>query len=148
MSTGLAEGRTHAFGVPASRGLSALVTLPRATIERGQPVAVGVTLQNTGAGHAVPTGNPFKATKVDVVLLDANGKDLAPAGTTTFERKVEAAAPYRTLSDNRIPAGGTARIDHTFTPNVKGAAGHGALEVRLTSGGQTVVLQRIGVEIR
>ncbi|MFZ5475652.1 MAG: multiheme c-type cytochrome [Myxococcota bacterium] len=147
MATGLAEGRTHAFSADPARAMSVLVSLPKASIQRGQPVVVKLTLQNTGAGHAIPTGNPFRAVRVDVVLLDANGKELAPAGSTTFERKVEAVAPYRTVSDNRVAAGGQARVEHTFTPNVKGAPGHGAVEVRLTSGDETVVLQRIGVDV-
>lgn len=138
---------SHTMDADPRRALSVLVKVGAATIQRGQPVLVEVTLQNTGAGHSFPTGNPFKQARVDLVLVDAAGKDLAPAFSTTLARKVETTAPYKTLSDNRLPAGGTTKLSTTFTPNVKGAAGHGALEVRLLHGGAPIVLQRIGLDV-
>lgn len=138
---------SHTMGADPRRALSALVTLKAASLQRGQPVSVQVTLQNTGAGHSFPTGNPFKTARIDVALVDAAGKDLAPPFSTALARKVEMTAPYKTLSDNRLPAGGQLDLTTTFTPNVKGAAGHGAVEVRLQHGGRTIVLQRIGVEV-
>lgn len=138
---------SHALGADPRRALSALVQLPSAKVMRGQAVEVGLTLQNTGAGHSVPTGNPHKVLRVDVVLLDAANKELAPAFSTTLARTVEAAAPYNTTADTRLGPGAQRSYSHTFTPNVKGAPGRGAIEVRLVRGKEVVVLQRVMVEV-
>ncbi len=138
---------SHALGADPRRALSALVSLPRATVTRGQPVQVGLTLQNTGAGHSFPTGSPFKQYRVDVALMDAANKDLGPVFSTVLARTVDPKPPYRTLTDTRLIAGGQLHLSHTFTPNVKGVAGKGALEVRLVRGAEVIVLQRIAIEI-
>jgi hypothetical protein len=139
---------SHAVTADLRRALSALLRFDRGSATRGQPVAVDLTLQNTGAGHHVPTGNPHSALRIDVVLVDAAGKELAPAFSTTLARKVEDKAPWATLSDTRLAAGGQLHASHTFTPNAKGAAGWGAFEVRAVRDGTTTVLSRVPVEIR
>jgi len=138
---------SHALNADAKRALTALVALPKAAVVRGQAVEVGLTLQNTGAGHSVPTGNPFKSYRVDVVLLDGANKELAPAFSTTLARTVDAKAPYRTTADTRLGAGQQRSFTHTFTPNTKGVAGRGAIEVRLVRGKEVVVLQRVTVTV-
>jgi hypothetical protein len=138
---------SHALTADPRRALSALVTLPRASVSRGQPVEIGLTLQNTGAGHAVPTGNPFKSYRIDVVLLDAAGKELAPAFSTTLARTVDPKPPYHTTADTRLAPGAQQTFHHVFTPNVKGAPGRGAVEVRLVRDKETIVLQRVLVGI-
>ncbi len=145
-----AEGGIAGHGVPAdvSRALSALIDLQPAVPQRGQPVAVTLVLQNTGAGHHVPTGNPFTPLRVDVAFVDAVGKDLAGVWSNTLARTVEPAPPWRTLTDTRLAAGASARFEHQFTPNVKGASGWGAIEVRAVRDGVTTVLSRVPVEVR
>lgn len=138
---------SHRMTADPRRALSALVKMPRASVQRGQPFEVKLTLQNTGAGHSFPTGNPFKQAKVEVALVDAAGKELAPAFSTTLARKVETTPPYKTLSDNRLAPGAQTTSTYVFTPHAKGAAGHGAVEVRLVHGGEMLVLERIGVEV-
>ncbi|MFN7146596.1 MAG: hypothetical protein ACK4YP_22675, partial [Myxococcota bacterium] len=138
---------SHALGADPARALSALLQLPKAAVVRGQAVEVGLTLQNTGAGHAVPTGNPFKSYRVDVVLLDAAGKELAPAFSTTLARTVESKPPYKTTADTRLGPGAQRSFSHTFTPSVKGAAGRGHIEVRLVRGKEVLVLQRVMVSV-
>mgnify|MGYP003334752877 FL=1 len=138
---------SHAFSADPRRALSALVSLPSARITRGQATELTLTLQNTGAGHSVPTGSPFSSLKVDVVLLDAANKELAPAFSTVLARTVEPKPPYKTLTDTRLGAGAQTTVKHTFTPNAKGAPGRGAVEVRLVRGKDVVVLQRIVVEV-
>jgi hypothetical protein len=138
---------SHALGADPRRAVSALLQVSNATIPRGQPVDVGLILQNTGAGHSFPTGNPFKQYRVDVVLLDAAGKELGPAFSTVLARTVEPKPPYKTLTDTRLAAGGQMKLSHTFTPNVKGVPGRGAIEVRLVRGKEVIVLQHVAVEI-
>ena len=143
-------GAAHTFAADPARALSALVRMP-GTIHRNEPFDLTLTLQNTGAGHSLPTGNPANTAVVTVALLDSANKDLAPAWQQTFARTVEAVAPYKTLTDTRIAAGGQTHSTHRFTPSVKGLAGLGNLEVRLTVGNgkaaRTVVLTRVPVSV-
>lgn len=140
----------HTFAADPSRALSALVRMP-GTVHRNEPFDLSLTLQNTGAGHSLPTGNPANSATVTVVLLDSAGKDLAPSWAQTFARTVDAVAPYRTTSDTRIAAGGQAAATHRFTPSVKGAPGLGYAEVRLALGNgkasKTYVLARVPVTV-
>ncbi len=138
---------SHALTADPRRALTALLQLPKAAVVRGQPLELGLTLQNTGAGHTVPTGNPFKSYRVDVVLLDAANKELAPAWSTTLARTVDPKPPYHTTTDTRLGAGQQRSATHTFTPSVKGAAGRGAVEVRLVRGKEVIVLQRVMVTV-
>ncbi len=138
---------SHALGADPKRAVSALLSLPKAAVVRGQPLEVGLTLQNTGAGHAFPTGNPFKQYRVDVVLLDAANKEMAPAFSTVLARTVESKPPFKTTADTRLAPGGQRTMTHTFTPGVKGVAGRGAIEVRLVRDKQVIVLQRVMVDV-
>lgn len=143
-------GPAHTFSADPARALSALVRMP-GTVHRNEGFDLTLTLQNTGAGHSVPTGNPANAAVVTVALLDSAGKELAPAWVQSFARSVEPLAPYRTTSDTRIPAGGQAAGTHRFTPSVKGAPGLGYAEVRLTLGNgksaRNAVLARVPVQV-
>ncbi len=146
---------SHGFPADARRAVSVLIRQigegnHSADLQRGQPLAVEVVVQNTGAGHAFPTGNPAKGYIIEVQVLDAAGKPLAPALAVRFERLTEAAPPWKTTADTRLPAGGEREVRHTFDLNPKGAGGAGMIEVRMinTLGGAPQVLQQIPVTIR
>lgn len=139
---------SHGFDADARRALSVLVDLPTPTLTRGAAVTLKLTVQNTGAGHDFPTGTPFLPALVDVLLLDAAGKELAPAWTTSFAREVDKAPPWKTLSDTRLRAGGQWKGEHAFTPSAKGAVGMGSVQVRLRRGEEKTVLAEIPVELR
>jgi hypothetical protein len=143
-----AIGPSHGSPTTVARALTTLITLPSADLVRGQPVVVGVRLLNTGAGHSVPSGNPFKRWTIETVLLDAAGKNLATPHQEVLARTVENAPPWRTLADERLAAGATKEWTATFTPNVKGAPGGGAVVVRAVREGQTVELRRVPVRVR
>ncbi len=139
---------THGAGADLTRALTALVHLKEPVARRGQPLAVELVLQNTGAGHSFPTGNPNTTATIEVRLVDDKGKDLAPAWTQTLARKVEEKRPWKTISDDRLPAGGQRTGTHTFTPALKGTPCDGALEVRVKKGGANVLLRRVPIAVR
>lgn len=143
-------GPAHTFAANPARALSALVRMP-GTVHRNEPFDLTLTLQNSGAGHSVPTGNPANTATVTVVLLDSSGKELAAPWRQTYARTVDAASPYLTRADNRIQAGGQAAATRRFTPSVKGAPGLGYAEVRLALGTpgatRTVVLAHVPVRV-
>lgn len=139
---------SHALGADPRRALSVLVTLPSAVIQRGQVLPVSLVVQNTGAGHSLPTGNPFKAAVLSATLLDVAGKPLAPSWTLTWSRTVEMVRPWKTTADHRLAAGGQESASFQLTPSTKGAPGLGVLEIKLTQGDASVVLQRLPVDVR
>lgn len=148
-ATKFAAHPSHAFEANLARGLSILLNLDAPEFQRGQPTEVRVTLQNTGAGHHIPTGSPFKAYRLSISIEDTTGKPLAPAGEMTLGRTIGPEAPWPTLADNRIPAGGEMGFQHTFDVSQKVAAQSALLVVRVLrtvpgvpSGAPEVLLER------
>jgi len=139
---------SHALGADLKRALTALVQVPSAVVQRGQPLDVKLTVQNTGAGHSFPTGSPFKVATLSVTVLDGAGKAAAPAWTLSWARTVEAERPWRTTADRRLAPGGQEGASFQLTPNVKAAPGAGVLEVKIVEGDRSAVLQRIPIELR
>ncbi|MCK6507564.1 hypothetical protein L6R53_30055 [Myxococcota bacterium] len=118
-------------GLPAdpARALSIHVRTGAPEIQRGSPFAVTVKLQNTGAGHHLPTGSPFQAWRVVVLVRDVDGKVASDVHKVDLQRQVETAPPWRTLSDNRLAAGAELLLEHSFTVDQRKKAGRGTLEV-------------------
>lgn len=139
---------SHAMGSRLQRALTVLVDLPSTRLQRGQPVELKLTVQNTGAGHAFPTGNPFKAGAVELRFLDSAGKEVAPAWTVSFARQVDLAPPFKTLEDTRLSAGGQWAGSHSFTPSLKSPAGMGVIVATVVSGSSRSEALRLPVDWR
>jgi hypothetical protein len=140
--------RDHALRAPIARALTTLVRTPGAVVRRGQPFQIDLVVQNTGAGHAWPTGSPWESGRVEVRLLDSKGKEAVPAWTIPFARTVLDAAPWTTTADTRLPPGGQRAAGHAFTVPVKALPGEVTLEVRAVRGDTTAVLRRIPLTLR
>ena len=139
---------SHALTSDLRRAVSVLVTLPSAVVQRGQTLPVSLLVQNTGAGHSLPTGNPFKVATLSATLLDSAGKPLAPPWTLAWSRTVDTSPPWKTTADHRLAAGGQESANFQLTPSLKGLAGLGMLEIKLTQGDTSVVLQQLPLDIR
>lgn len=126
-----AASADHGFPADTARALSVLVRTSAPEIQRGEPYTVDITLQNTGAGHHVPTGSPFKAYRLVTRLLDSDGKDLVVLPTTDLARQVEDAPPWNTVSDTRLAAGEERVLQQTFTVDQRKRAGRATLELTL-----------------
>lgn len=147
---------SHGFTTDTARAVSVLVDLEAPEIVRGEDTPVVIRVQNTGAGHAFPTGSPFKSYRVVARLVgtfdrDA-GKDLVEPATLDLRREVEDAPPWRTVSDNRIPAGGEAVLEATFNVNQRKKAQRAVLRVEIRpvvegQEGEALVVQDIPVPI-
>jgi hypothetical protein len=142
-----AASPSHAMTADPRRALSVLVDIPSASIQRGETFPVKVRIVNTGAGHSVPTGSPYKAYVIETELLDAEGKSLAPPHQVRLERKIADAPPWATLSDDRIAAGGEKSVDTSFNVNQKKKPGRGTLQVRLVDGARHWILQEIPLTV-
>ena len=108
-----------------------LIALPSPEVQRGEPIDVSVTLQNTGAGHHVLTGSPFKIYRVAVDLLDDDGAPLVEAHTRDLGRVVEESPPWATLQDTRLAPGAELVMTPTFTISQKVKSASCTLRVRV-----------------
>ena len=131
VATRFAAQASHTLAPQHDRALTALVSLKQPEVQRGEAWPVSLRLLNTGAGHSVPTGSPFKTYTIEIVLIGDNGKPLAKAWTHEIGRTVEETPPWRTLSDNRIPAGGELTLETEFVVSQREKAQDGLLLVRL-----------------
>lgn len=138
----------HHFSPKLSRALTVLVKLKDDQVHRGTPLDVGVRLQNTGAAHHVPTGSPYKSLSFIVELQTIDGEVLAASAPEVLRRQTSPEAPYDTLSDNRIPAGGEHAFNASLLVAHNARSGRIQLVVRArTSQDQTHVLQTIPLEL-
>jgi nitrate/TMAO reductase-like tetraheme cytochrome c subunit len=147
-ATRFAATPDHGVKADLARALTALVNVPSVSVERGSSFDITIKLQNTGAGHHVPTGHPNKKLTITVDLLDTAGKALAPTHTESLGRTVEDVAPYNTTADTRIPAGGEYEFPVSLTISHKKPAGPIQLVVRASTGREPATLISVPLELR
>ena len=147
-ATRFAATPDHGVKADLARALTALVDIPNVSVERGSPFDIQVTLQNTGAGHHVPTGNPYKKLIITVELLDSSGQALAQSHAESLGRTVEDVAPYNTTEDTRIPAGGEHAFQASFIVPHKKPVGPITLVVHASTGREPATLISVPLELR
>lgn len=126
----------HTAAASPARAVSLLVDVDRVAVTRGGPALdVALRVQNTGAGHAFPTGAPSGGVRLEAALVGPVGKkgELGPYGavfTADFARVVEAAPPYRTTADTRLLPG--AEASFRWQPALDDKAPPGPWTLRVT----------------
>lgn len=102
----------HDVAQPPERAVSLLVDVDSVALVRGgEALPVAVRVQNTGAGHAFPTGSPWRVVRVQAALVGPVGKkgEVLPHPKATWsadlKRTIEDGPPWRTVSDNRVLPG-------------------------------------------
>lgn len=127
-------GSDHAMQATPARALSVLLQPDAPTLVRGsEGISVSLTVQNTGAGHHVPSGSPHTAMVIEARLVPPSGDGQAVSlFTTELGQTFEDAPPWTILTDTRIAAG--AAPQWTFPAALEHSAEAGAwwLEVRIT----------------
>lgn len=136
-------GFDHAMDARTGSGLSVLFELDSPTLVRGNdPVPLGLRLQNTGAGHAYPTGSPFTGVRVRVRLVgppDRRGKITESIALEhDLRRTTTEGSPWDTVEDTRVPAGGQVELKTELSVPYNAPDGSWALHVELlkTVGGE------------
>jgi hypothetical protein len=139
----------HECKADPSRALSILVSLDSPDIDRGKPYSFKIRLQNTGAGHAVPSGAPSRTLQLKAGITKMDGKPLHDPLVATLERVVDPKPPFAATSDTRLAAGEERIFEHTSTLKTSEATGPALFQVSLvrTSTGQIVATQVIPVTI-
>lgn len=126
-----AQTAGHAMPARLDRALSVLVELAAPRIVRGAPpVQVRLILQNTGAGHSVPTGTPFRGLRVEAVLVPVDaGADSVVLWTGDLSAHASADPPFSLGEDTRLVAGDTRAA--TFPAVLDARAPSGAYHLRV-----------------
>jgi hypothetical protein len=130
-ATRFAATASHSLERQAARALTVLVQPSTPEVTRGTPWALTVRVLNTGAGHNFPTGSPFRSRRLEMSLVDTDGKALVPPWTHELGRRVSDQPPWTTLSDSSIPAGGELNLSASFNVDQKKKAGQARLQVDL-----------------
>ncbi len=131
-------GARHDFAGPRARAVSVLVDLDRVALVRGgDALEVEIRLQNTGAGHAMPTGSPWRTIVLQTALVGppaAEGADPLVVGATrtVLGRTLEEEPPWRTLEDTRLQPGGERVVTWSPALDQDAPGGPWVLEVTLT----------------
>lgn len=140
----------HRTPAGQDRAVSVLFDLPSLTVVRGAdtPVPLHLTLQNTGAGHAYPTGSPFKGVQVRVQLVGPEDrKKKAPwvetALTHDLKRTLTDGPPWDVTADTRIPAGGAVELEAELSIPYNAPEGDWFLVVELLETVQGEVADRV-----
>jgi hypothetical protein len=113
------------------------LSVPSLALVRGAgPVAATLTLANTGAGHAVPTGTPWRGLQLRATLerRAPDGKDDAPIVIldAPLRREVAPTSPFATTADTRLQAGETRAWPLALALGADQRADGWALVVRLS----------------
>ncbi len=148
----------HAEAGDSARAFSLVVRLSRRRVVRGgEPVRATITLQNTGAGHAMPSGSPFRGYRVTARITKPGRRTtLGSFGqlVADLERSLSDTPPWTTISDTRLPAGGERTFSYEAGFSQRWAAGRYDLVVEVwrtrhgAVSGEPVVRQRIDLLVQ
>jgi hypothetical protein len=129
-SHGMLQGRDPAA---IARAFTLLVSLRSPSVQRGSAVRATATLMNTGAGHAVPSGDPSHQVELRFRVLGPDG-EVAPDGEATsswLQRTVGAEPPFLEQSDERLDPASSRTFDFAWTPTNKLDPGDYVVQVSL-----------------
>lgn len=127
-----AAHRDHGFDAAQGRALTLLLDIPPNGVVRGEVLSGTLTVMNTGAGHAFPTGSPFSSAVLQIAVVDAEGKDSGEPWESVLERPTSMEPPYGSIGeDTTLQPGETRVLPFTLTPSQKSEGGRGAIEVRV-----------------
>ncbi len=140
----------HAVEADPARAVSVLVSLESAEVQRGQPFEFRVRVQNTGAGHAFPTGHPGRTVRLEAGLVSAAGKALHAPLVHVFARTVADTPPFAVQADTRLPPHGEVDLSLATTVPLKEKAAPAALRVTLSESGrpEPLVTRTVPVTLR
>jgi len=117
-SHGMLNGRSPEA---VARAITLEVSVRAPSVQRGDAVRATANLMNTGAGHAVPTGDPSHALELRFTVLDPGGLVAQGGEASSFwlERTVAEEPPFAQLTDERLPTAGSKVFDYSWTASKK-----------------------------
>lgn len=116
-----------------ARGLTLDLSVKNLTVQRGEAFRASAQLKNTGAGHAIPTGDPSHALELRFDIEGPAGE--RPRGarpeSVWLRRVLDSEPPFAPESDDRLPPGGLRVADYSFEPEKKTPDGRHVLVVQV-----------------
>ena len=138
---------SHHFRQSIEQALSVSVDLQSPIITRAKEIPIHIQLRNIGAGHFIPTGNPWKQYTLILSITDEKGKDLITPQQHIIGRIQDKEGNWK--EDNRIPTAGSKSYDFTINIPTKKNSGPAMLSLILQkSKEETVLLWDIPVKIQ
>ena len=138
-----------------ARAWSLVVRPDRRRIVRGTgALEVDLTLQNTGAGHTMPTGSPFRSYQLTAKITrpgEEEALDRFGELVVGLARTLSREPPWTTVADTRLPAGAERSWKWSVPFSQKVPAGGYDLLVELWRtplDGEPVVRQRIDLVVQ
>jgi len=119
-------------------------------IQRGQNQHFEIKVQNTGSGHHFPTGSPFKSYTLIATIVNAQNEVLSSELRHVFTRTIIESPPWHTLSDSRIPAGGSVDLIWDTQVDQRIQAQTAVLRISIETSvdpNQPIILQEIPIQI-
>lgn len=142
------------------RALTVTVAFDRPTVVRGAPFSFSLTVANTGAGHAWPTGSPFSPRFLEAGLYREGqslheplrfrfGLEPVPDPAPGSEPESDPEGVLRFGADTRLQPGGTLSLDHEVVPDQSLDAGPAAFQVFLTRAdpSEAILVQSVPVTL-
>ena len=102
-------------------------------VRGGAPLAGSLLLQNTGAGHHIPSGSPFSGLDISLLLvIEGESSWQQEVARWSLARTVERKAPYRTTEDTRLAAGEQRTLEFGIPVPQDAPSGSMSLQLLLT----------------
>ena len=138
---------SHHFSQTTTQALSLRVELASPIFTRASEIPMHVELINTGAGHAIPTGNPWKKYNLTLRIIDAKGKKLIKAQEHMIGRTQDKEGNW--TEDLRIPAAGSRSFDFLINISPRKRSGDALLSLSLTrEGEEDTILWELPVDVQ
>lgn len=137
-ATGAADGSIgaeHDMDIDPARGLTLDLGISTLEVVRGaEALPFSVTLTNTGAGHNIPTGTPFRGMRLEVRLEGPPSPDGRIVPDTLLlsydlQRKVQEKAPFAVVSDTTLEAGKSQRVEGKLALGIDAEGGPRVLRI-------------------
>lgn len=134
--TGAADGTlgvAHDIRADPARALTVELNTPTLRLVRGATIPITIAIHNTGAGHNVPTGTPFRGMRVSALLENPSDPTSQPIvlANLDLQRRVEPTLPFATIEDTTIPAGASRRIDAALALPLEAVPGRWLLRITI-----------------
>lgn len=137
----------HQVSLNARQALTVRLGHAPSRVQRGTVEMYQVSIVNSGAGHALPTGSPFQNTQIvfQVIRGDSN---LQEPITHDLNVEFSTESPKQILKDSRIPADGVVSFQIPIEINQKKEPGLSVFTIFYVEDGERTSLLEYPIEIR
>jgi len=123
---------SHHFSQSIAQAFTISVSLPSPILKRAINIPLDVHLTNAGAGHALPTGNPWKQYRLILTLKNDKGRDLITSQTHIIGRIQNKEGQF--IEDKRLQSGEKRKFSFDINISKKKRSGSATLSLLLDTG--------------